>query len=116
MPDESMLARILDAHLPLGAEEVGARTERLRLIREFRRRAISGDLATDQLLNAVFMTVGPSAPLGPSVAVTVAGGESDETEATRAVEQTRQRLIDALLRHLRSAEPMEDNLGDALTP
>jgi MoxR-like ATPase len=109
MPDEGMLARILDAHLPLGSAGGGARTERERLIREFRRRAASGDLATDQLLNAVFMTVGPSAPLGPAA-------EADEAEANRAVEQARQRLINALLRHLRSAEPTEDNPGDAPAP
>jgi hypothetical protein len=114
MPDAVMLARILDAHLPLGSVGVEIRTERERLIREFCRRAASGDLATDQLLNAVFMTVGPTAPLGPGAAVTVAGGGADEVEATRAVEQARQRLIDVLLRHLRSAEPMEDIAGDAL--
>jgi MoxR-like ATPase len=92
-PDEKLLARIVDAHLPLDPDDPSSevrRAERQQMIAEFVERGRSGDLATDQLLNAVFMTIGPNAAL--------------DTGATGSLarDQARQRLIDALLRYLTS--------------
>ena len=92
-PDEKLLSRIVDAHLPLDPNDSASessRIERQRMITDFVERARSGDLATDQLLNAVFMTIGPAAVLDPGAADGPRG------------DQARRRLIDALLRHLTS--------------
>jgi len=52
MPDEAKLKGIIDAHLP------GMASEAADLIREFLALTQKGDLATDQLLNAVYLTTG----------------------------------------------------------
>lgn len=90
-PDQKLLARIVDAHLPLDPNDPKSeewRTERNRMILDFVRRAQEGDLATDQLMNAVFMTVGPNAVL--------------DTLEPGLVNEARLRLQEALTRHLTS--------------
>jgi MoxR-like ATPase len=110
-PDDAMLARILEAHLPLGPEAQEERRARQQLILDFLRRAQSGDLATDQLMNAVFMTIGPTAPLGPAATIGVDDGIAS-AELPEAVAQVRERLIDVLLQHLHSTElDTEDDPG-----
>lgn len=104
-PDASMLKDIVSAHLNAEfdqlkkdrgedvaqARRATAETERDKLIQAFLDRRNSGDLATDQLLNAVFMVTREQAPVGSS----------------------RARLIKTLLKTLSSAEDLED-LDDAL--
>jgi MoxR-like ATPase len=109
-PDVVLLARIVDAHLPLDPRNPRSaewRTERQRLIADFVQRTKQGDLATDQLLNAVFMTIGPGAPLDTGGAAAVAP-------------EARRRLTDALLRHLTSAaappEPTSTTGAGPLSP
>ena len=72
-PDDTKLAAIVEAHLGrlVGADE-GRRHEIQRLIGEFRRRGKEGDLASDQLLNAVFLTMGRVPPQGDDRAKVVA--------------------------------------------
>jgi MoxR-like ATPase len=92
-PDDKLLARIVDAHLPVDPQDSTGeawRTERQRMIADFVQRAKHGDIATDQLLNALFLTVGANA----AVRTADAGGHVDAG--------ARRRLIDALLRHLTS--------------
>ena len=64
-PDDTKLAAIVEAHLGtlVGTEEA-RRKEIVQLIGEFRRRGKEGDLASDQLLNAVFLTMGRVPPQG----------------------------------------------------
>lgn len=98
MPDEKLLARIVDAHLPLDPDNPSSeawRAERLQMITDFVRRGKSGDLATDQLLNAVFMTIGPNAALDTGV----------------MDNQARQKLIDALLQYLTHDVGPDEVLG-----
>jgi MoxR-like ATPase len=102
-PDDVLLARIVEAHLPLDSNDPRSeawRVERKRLIATFLQNAKRGDIATDQLLNALFMTVGPGAPLD-AAATDPSGGPA------------RQRLVDALLRHLTAAAGPTDTAETA---
>lgn len=78
-PDQDKLARIVEAHIGPGAGDQAAD-----LIREFLRRRERGMLATDQLLNAVYL---------------LASGAGHEPA-------DRQELLDSLLRSLGEASPV----------
>jgi MoxR-like ATPase len=98
-PDEKLLARIVDAHLPIDSNDPKSelwREQRTQMITNFVERAKRGELATDQLLNAIFMTTGHGAAL--------ASGEAAE----HVDENGRRRLVDAILRHLTSDTILDD--------
>jgi MoxR-like ATPase len=62
-PDRVKLAMILEAHMPLGdalspTQQESAQSQRIDLIQQFLARQNEGELATDQLMNAVFMISG----------------------------------------------------------
>ena len=98
-PDEAMLGRIVSAHLDAEFEQLrktqgegvaqarkaAAESVREELIQTFLERRDEGALATDQLLNAIFMVTRERSPVGSS----------------------RAKLIDTLLKHLSSAEDLE---------
>ncbi|EKU96831.1 MoxR-like ATPase [Leptolyngbya sp. PCC 7375] len=100
-PDKKMLGRIVSAHLDAEYEQLekeqgtavaqerkaAAEAVREELIQTFLDRREEGDLATDQLLNAIFMVTRDRAPVGSN----------------------RQRLIKALLKNLTSAEDLTDD-------
>lgn len=87
-PSREKLAEVVQAHLPLGhltdAERVVAEAQRTALLEQFLSRRTSGDLATDQLMNAVFMIAGVT-------------GASQQAEA-------KERLVEALLQPLTRRE------------
>ena len=84
-PDEPQLRSILTAHFKeIDASFVENNPACRTLIDEFLQIAATGDVATDQLLNAVYMTVGKEAPLKL--------GETNEAKRLRA----------ALMTHLQS--------------
>jgi MoxR-like ATPase len=98
-PDKKMLGRIVSAHLDAEfkqlketqgevvaqARKAAAESVREELIQTFLDRRDEGALATDQLLNAIFMVTRERSPVGSS----------------------RAKLIDTLLKHLSSAEDLE---------
>ncbi|PZO46858.1 MAG: ATPase [Phormidesmis priestleyi] len=98
-PDKIMLGRIVSAHLDAEFEQlkktqgegvaqarkIAAESVREELIQTFLDRRDEGALATDQLLNAIFMVTRERSPVGSS----------------------RAKLIDTLLKHLSSAEDLE---------
>lgn len=90
-PGETQLMRILQAHFkeiaPKFVDENAPAC--LALVRDFLTRSVSGDVATDQLLNAIYLTVGPSAPVGESV---TAKGESNKAAQERLRSVLLQRL------------------------
>lgn len=110
LPDETMLGKIVDAHLNAEfetlrntegeaiaqARKAAAEAERNTLITTFLEKRQGNDLSTDQLLNAIFMVTRDRAPVGSN----------------------REKLINALLRPLSSAEDLldddvlEDNLPE----
>lgn len=61
-PDRQRLASIIEAHLGPDAQAVSAE-----LIREFLSRRERGDLATDQLLNAIYLATSGSRPPGATL-------------------------------------------------
>ncbi|MEA5464604.1 AAA family ATPase [Leptothoe sp. PORK10 BA2] len=103
-PDKAMLGRIVAAHLDaeydqlaneygevVAQERKKAATDiRDELIQTFLERRQEGDLATDQLLNAIFMVTRDRSPVGSS----------------------RKRLIKSLLKNLTSAEDLEDETDE----
>jgi len=92
-PSKEQLALILEAHL--GLVTGPTQSQRDGLIQDFLNRAMSGDLATDQLLNAVFLTVGPDAILGDGI-------PSQNDDGKKEREEMKARLRTALLRPLQS--------------
>ncbi|HJQ38772.1 MAG TPA: MoxR family ATPase [Thermoanaerobaculia bacterium] len=61
MPDENKLKRIIAAHLKFTVQD---KTLEHALVKEFVDRAQRGDLATDQLMNAIYLTTEHSIELG----------------------------------------------------
>ena len=57
-PDPAKLAEIVDAHLRAYVTGDEARDKLTALIADFHNRSKTEELATDQLLNAVFLTIG----------------------------------------------------------
>jgi MoxR-like ATPase len=98
-PNKAMLGRIVSAHLDAEFEQLkktqgegvaqarkaAAESVREELIQTFLARREQGALATDQLLNAIFMVTRDRSPVGSS----------------------RDKLINTLLKHLSSAEDLE---------
>lgn len=100
LPSEDQLLRILKAHFDkIELEFVEHHKEVcVRLVKEFLNKAKSGDVAPDQLLNAVFLTVGAHKSALPDVAA----GSSGADPATDGDGELRERLRAALLQHLQS--------------